>query len=185
MTDWKWYRIPNQVTYPTMVVGIVLGALEGIPGQAFSGGLLDHVAGLIIAFLVAYPFYAAGGLKPGDGKLLMAVGALRGSMFLLTSALYGALAGGALALVLIGVRRLAPPEGQDEDERRAASPRGVRPDERSGSLRSQGPLPLGPKATREKQVRGAFWRVMKSRIPYGVALGMGALIALALEVAAG
>ena len=141
VTDWRWQRIPNQVTYPTMVAGLVLGSLEGIPGAPFGAGALDHLAGLVLAFLVSYPFYVSGGLKAGDAKMLMAIGALRGSLFLLTSALYGALAGGVLALVLIGLRRLAPPE---------------------------------------TEVADPFWRLMKSRIPYGVALGVGALIALAL-----
>ncbi len=141
VTDWRWQRIPNQLTYPTMLVGLILGVLEGLPGAPFGGGALDHVAGLGLAFLVSYPFYAAGGLKAGDAKMLMAIGALRGSLFLLTAALYGALAGGVLALVLIGLRRLAPPE---------------------------------------TAVADPFWRLMKSRIPYGVALGIGALIALSL-----
>ncbi len=141
VTDWRWQRIPNQVTYPTMLVGLLLGTIEGFPGAPFAGGALDHLAGPVLAFLVSYPFYASGGLKAGDAKMLMAIGALRGSLFLLTSALYGALAGGVLALVLIGLRRLAPPE---------------------------------------TEVADPFWRLMKSRIPYGVALGAGALIALAL-----
>jgi prepilin peptidase CpaA len=141
VTDWRWQRIPNQVTYPVMAVGLILGAVEGIPGAPFGGGALDHAAGLALAFLVSYPFYASGGLKAGDAKMLMAIGALRGSLFLLTAALYGALAGGVLAIVLIALRRLAPPE---------------------------------------TEVADPFWRLMKSRIPYGVALGIGALLALAV-----
>lgn len=139
VTDWRWQRIPNQLTYPTMLAGLLLGLLEGIPGAPLAGGALDHLAGLAVAFLVCYPFYAAGGLKAGDAKMLMAIGAVRGTLFLLYAALYGALAGGALALVLIGLRRLAPPE---------------------------------------REVADPFWRLMKSRIPYGVALGIGALVAL-------
>ncbi len=146
VTDWRWQRIPNVVTYPTMLVGLVLGLAEGLTGEAaalgtpFDGGFLDHVAGLVVAFLVSYPFYAARGLKAGDAKMLMAMGAVRGGIFLLRAALYGALAGGVLALVLIGARRLAPPETEVSDP---------------------------------------FWHLMKSRMPYGVALGIGALIALA------
>jgi len=142
VTDWRWQRIPNQATYPTMAVGLLLGLIEGIPGAPFQSGALDHLAGLILAFLVSYPFYAAGGLKAGDAKMLMAMGAVRGTSFLLIAAFYGALAGGVLALVLIAARRLAPPE---------------------------------------TEVADPFWRLMKSRIPYGVALGIGALIALALS----
>jgi len=77
-TDWRYRRIPNAFTYPVMLVGLVLGGFEAVPGEVFANGLLDHVAGLVVGFLIAYPFYAMGGLKAGDGKYLMAVGAMRG-----------------------------------------------------------------------------------------------------------
>ncbi|HEV8535824.1 MAG TPA: A24 family peptidase [Candidatus Limnocylindria bacterium] len=141
-TDWRWRRIPNAFTYPVMVVGLVLGAFEGLPGDIFAGGLFDHVAGLVVGFLVAYPFYAAGGLKAGDGKYLMAVGAIRGLGFLLYAAIVGALIGGVIALGVIAVRRMRPADGP------------------SGS-------------------------VMKVWIPYGVALGLGTLLGLALELSGG
>ena len=125
-----------------MAAGLVLGALEGVPGEAFANGLLDHIAGLVVGFLVAYPFYAMGGLKAGDGKYLMAVGALRGLGLLLGGAVYGALLGGVIALGFIGVRRLRPANGAD----------------------------------------ATMGGVMKTWIPYGVALGLGTLVALALEL---
>lgn len=148
VTDWRWRRIPNVVTYPTMLAGLVLGAIEstgaaGFPGGVFSGGLLDHVAGLVIGFLVSYPFYAGGGLKAGDGKFLMAVGALKGTQFLFVAAVYGALVGGLIALLFIVARRI--------EARRAGT------GETMGSL-------------------------LHTWIPYGVALGLGALAALAVEM---
>jgi Flp pilus assembly protein protease CpaA len=82
-----------------------------------------------------------GGLKAGDGKYLMAVGAMRGLGLLLAGAVYGALLGGVIALGFIAVRRLRPADG---------------------------PAPVGG--------------VMKTWIPYGVALGLGTLVALALEL---
>ena len=136
-TDWRWRRIPNAFTYPVMVAGLVLGAFEAVPGDFFVRGLADHVAGLIVGFLVAYPFYAAGGLKAGDGKYLMAVGAMRGLGLLLYGAVYGALIGGVIA-----VRRM-----------RAAG-----------------------------SAEASMGGLMKTWIPYGVALGIGTLLALALEV---
>ena len=152
VTDWRWQRIPNVVTFPTMALGLLLGLGEAIGregglepaafGAPLQGGFLDHLTGLAIGLGISYPFYVGGGIKAGDAKMLMAIGAVRGSLFLLNAALYGALAGGVLALVLMASRRLSPPESE---------------------------------------VRGRFWRVMKSRIPYGVALGIGALIALALS----
>ncbi len=153
VTDWRWRRIPNAVTYPTMLVGLVLGAVEsagpaGFPGNVFApagahGGLLDHVVGLAVGFLVAYPFYAGGGLKAGDGKFLMAVGALMGTFFLLQAAVWGALVGGVIAIGFIVARRVA-----------AA---------RAGTGETVGGL-------------------LHAWIPYGVALGLGALAALAIQL---
>jgi len=152
VTDWRWHRIPNVVTYPTMLVGVILGVIEsfgpaGIPGVFFAvgmpGGILDHVAGLAIGFLIAYPFYAGGGLKAGDGKFLMAVGALKGTSFLLVAAVYGALFGGVIAIAFIVGRRVAA--------RRAGS---------------------GETMT----------ALLHTWIPYGVALGLGALAALVVEM---
>ena len=141
-TDWRYRRIPNAFTYPVMLVGLVLGAFEAVPGEVFANGLLDHVAGLVVGFLIAYPFYAMGGLKAGDGKYLMAVGALRGLSLLLAGAVYGALLGGVIALGFIAVRRLRPANG----------------------------------------VGASMNGVMKTWIPYGVALGLGTLLALAVEL---
>ena len=151
VTDWRWRRIPNAVTYPTMLVGLVLGAVEsagpaGFPGGVFApvhGGILDHVVGLAVGFLVAYPFYAGGGLKAGDGKFLMAVGALMGTFFLLQAAVWGALVGGVIAIGFIVARRVA-----------AA---------RAGTGETVGGL-------------------LHTWIPYGVALGLGALAALAIQL---
>ncbi len=148
VTDWRSRRIPNVVTYPTMVIGLALGAVEsfsgaGFPGTIFSDGLLDHVAGLVLAFLISYPFFAGGGLKAGDGKFLMAVGALRGTGFLFQAAVWGALIGGVIALGFIVARRLA-------------------------AVRAGENTTLGS--------------ILHTWIPYGVALGMGALVALALEL---
>ena len=151
VTDWRWRRIPNAVTYPTMLVGLALGALEsagpaGFPGSVFAathGGILDHVVGLAVGFLVAYPFYAGGGLKAGDGKFLMAVGALLRTLFLLQAAVWGALVGGVIAIGFIVARRVA-----------AA---------RAGTGETVGGL-------------------LHTWIPYGVALGLGALAALAIQL---
>ena len=143
VTDWRSRRIPNVVTYPTMLVGLALGAFEGVPGQAFQNGFLDHLAGLVIAFLVSYPIVALNGMKAGDGKFLMSVGALKGTSFLFMTGVYGALIGGIVAIIFIVARRLeAARAGEDS----------------------------------------GFRRLLKGWIPYGVALGLGALAALAVEL---
>ena len=147
--DWRVQRIPNDSTYPTMVAGLLLGVAEsvtdgfGLPGEIRRGGLLDHVAALVVAFLVSYPMVAAGWMKAGDGKFLMAVGALKGTAFLLSSTVWGVLLGGVIALLFIAGRRLAP--------------------QRDGQER-------------------AMRSLLHSWIPYGVALGLGAIVALAFEL---
>jgi len=103
-TDARWTRIPNVITYPTMLIGLVLGAVEGLPGGVFTNGLVDHIAALVLAFAFAFPLYQFGGLKAGDAKLLMAIGAMRGTTFLLVSLVYGAILGGVFALLFIAVR---------------------------------------------------------------------------------
>jgi prepilin peptidase CpaA len=111
-TDARWTRIPNVITYPTMLAGLVFGVFEGFPGTFFQKGFIDHLAAMILAFALCYPFYAFGGLKAGDAKLLMAIGAMRGTGFLLASALYGALLSGIFALFVIAFRMMRPaPDG--------------------------------------------------------------------------
>ena len=142
-TDWRWRRIPNVATYPAIVAGLGLSAFAGLGGIG-TGGLIDHVAATVLAFLVCYPFYAAGGLTAGDAKLLMSVGALRGTGFFLMSAFYGAMLGGLVALIFIAMRKLSKPA----------------PGEPPDTMR----------------------RILGMWIPYGIALGGGALVALALEL---
>ena len=140
--DLRWRRIPNAVTYPAMALGLAFGALEGVPGRIGEFGFLDHLTALLLAFALVYPIYVLRlGMGAGDAKFLMALGAVRGVGFFIPAALYGSALGGVLALILIVLKRLDPPET-----------------EQAGRLR----------------------HVMKSRIPYGVALGVGALLALAV-----
>ena len=113
VTDFRSHRIPNLVTYPTIVLGLILSALGGL-GAIGESGLLDHLTAVVLGFLFLYPFYAAGGLKAGDVKLLMSVGALRGTAFLVVGAFYGAMLGGLIALVVILMRRLARPAPGEE-----------------------------------------------------------------------
>ena len=146
VTDVRSHRIPNVVTYPTIVIGLALAAFSGL-GAVFQSGFLDHLAAVVLGFALLYPFYAAGGLKAGDVKLLMAVGALRGTQLLLVGTFYGAMLGGLIALIVIVLRRFARPAPGEEPN--------------------------------------TFRKVLKTWIPYGVALGAGGLIALAVDVSRG
>lgn len=99
-TDLKNRRIYNKVVLPAAAGGIFFHtAWHGLPGLKFS--LIGLTAGLLV-FLV--PF-ALGGLGAGDVKLLGAIGALKGSLFVFQAALGSAVAGGLIALVILLRRR--------------------------------------------------------------------------------
>ena len=91
--DWKYHKIPNWLTVSGFLAGLALrGILQGIPGLALSG------AGFLTGSLYIL-LWLLGGLKAGDVKLYMAMGAIGGWRFCLNTELYSVLFGGAAALV--------------------------------------------------------------------------------------
>ncbi len=90
--DLRDRRIPNRLTVAGLVAGLITGAL-------MEGGLpLAAVAGAGLAFLIGFPLVAIGAFGAGDAKLLAAVGTFVGPGGLLSVLIYGALAGGVLAV---------------------------------------------------------------------------------------
>lgn len=94
--DYRTRRIPNLLTLPVMAIGLILNVY-------YSGlvGLQQSILGLLLGVgLLLIPF-AIGGMGAGDVKLLAAVGALNGPQFVLFTCIYGAIAGGVMAVVLL------------------------------------------------------------------------------------
>jgi prepilin peptidase CpaA len=94
--DVRTRRIPNALTFPAAVLGL-LAATAAHGGQ----GTLSSAAGLLVGLLLFFPFFALKGLGAGDVKLLGALGAWLGGPIVVMVAFYTALAGGVLAIVLI------------------------------------------------------------------------------------
>ncbi len=95
MLDVRTRRIPNALTLGGAVGACVYAlAFHGVRGLAMS--LAGWAAGLAI-FL---PFFLLRGLGAGDVKLMACLGAWLGPGLAVWSALYAALAGGVLALVV-------------------------------------------------------------------------------------
>ena len=93
--DLKTGRIPNNITFPAMLLGLILNTY-------YSGwhGLVTSLAGLGLGILLLFVPFAIGGMGAGDVKLLAAVRALNGHLFTFRAFLYGAIAGGIMALAV-------------------------------------------------------------------------------------
>ncbi|MHB9095461.1 MAG: A24 family peptidase [Eubacteriales bacterium] len=88
-------RIPNLITLPAVVLGLIINTYySGVTG--LGGALAGTLAGISLLII---PF-ALQGIGAGDVKLLAAVGALNGFQFTLYTFIYSAIAGGIIALSL-------------------------------------------------------------------------------------
>src|SRR5713101_457952 len=96
VSDFKERRIPNRLTYPAMVAGLLLqGALHGWRGMLLGAG-----GGLLFGgvFLLFHLIKAIGA---GDVKLAAALGCIVGPSASLQVLFATALAGGVLAIVFM------------------------------------------------------------------------------------
>lgn len=94
-------RIPNWVTFGTLLGGVAINVwLHGF------GGAMLALAGAALGLALLSPFYYIRAIGAGDVKLLAAVGSLIGPQALVSVAVYGALVGGAISVVILLRRRL-------------------------------------------------------------------------------
>ena len=93
--DLRTRRIPNLLTFGGAVLAIAYSLL------AFGfAGLLTSIGGWMTGVALFLPMCALGGMGAGDVKLAACLGAWLGPMASLFVALYSALAGGVMALVV-------------------------------------------------------------------------------------
>jgi len=98
--DFDREKIPNLITYPSMVIALSYhGLTRGVDG------LLFGLAGLAVGIGIFLVPYLMGGMGAGDAKLMGAVGAVIGAKGVFYAAICTALVGGIYALVLILVHR--------------------------------------------------------------------------------
>jgi prepilin peptidase CpaA len=89
-------RIPNLLTFGAAIAGLAFAFLtDGLPGLALS------LAGLGVGLAIFFPIFLLRGIGAGDVKLLACLGAWLGPLGALWTALYAALVGGAMAIVVI------------------------------------------------------------------------------------
>ena len=96
ITDITKKKIYNIQTYPSMAIGLVLGYAAG-----GGHGILMSFAGLLSGLALLFIIFLAGGIGAGDVKLLGAIGALKGTVFVLWTMFYTGLVGGVMAFALL------------------------------------------------------------------------------------
>lgn len=101
VTDLRTGKIYNWTTYPAIAAGLIghalLGGVVGNEHMGLAGSLLGLLVGMGFPMLA----WMAGGIGGGDAKLMGAVGALTGWRFALVALVYGLLAAGLLALIVM------------------------------------------------------------------------------------
>lgn len=99
-TDALAYRVPNVVTYPAILAALFIGMImpDASRGNVLAGGLVTGGMFLVMAIVTR------GGMGMGDVKLAFFVGFALGLTFGVISLLITALAGGAIAIVLMVTR---------------------------------------------------------------------------------
>jgi prepilin peptidase CpaA len=97
--DLRTRRLPNALTFGA--AGVALAVHGAVGGWSE----LAHAAlGWGVGLALFLPLYALGGMGAGDVKLLGAIGAWLGPMGAVWTGLYGAIAGGVMALVVASGR---------------------------------------------------------------------------------
>jgi prepilin peptidase CpaA len=99
IVDVQQHRIPNVITYPAMLAGVLLRT------YCFGWkGLLSAVGGFLLAGGIVFVFYAVRAMGAGDLKLLAALGAIVGPRYAVNIIIATGIAGGVLALVYVAYR---------------------------------------------------------------------------------
>lgn len=93
--DLRTRRIPNALTLGAALVAIVFSTITG-----GVHGMNASLLGWLAAAALWLPIYAVGGMGAGDVKLIAAVGAWIGPANVIDAALYAAIVGAGMALVL-------------------------------------------------------------------------------------
>jgi len=173
-TDVTQRKVYNWTTYPAAALGLALGYLAAGVGQAPSlagpgVGLLDRLAGLGLGFGILFAFnraHDARAVGVGDVKLMGAIGSLVGAYLTLWALFWGSLVGAVIAVwVLLGQGKLMRGVGR-------SLMAAVR-------LRRSSPPTKSPTPSGEEGAEGSEPETPpeQQRIPYGVALAFGTMVA--------
>lgn len=95
-TDLVTGKIYNVVTFSIIGFGLLYHGL-----LVNGAGIVFPLLGIALGCALFFPFFAFRAMGAGDVKLLMAIGALEGWSFVLSTALYAMIAGGIISIGLL------------------------------------------------------------------------------------
>ncbi len=95
ITDVMYGKIFNKITYPAVLLGLIVNAMLGM--KSFQ----SSVIGMLVAFILFLIVFMIGGLGGGDVKLMAAIGAIKGYPFVMYAAFYSALVGGLMSIAIM------------------------------------------------------------------------------------
>lgn len=101
IVDLRSRRVPNPLTFGVAALGVALAVL-GLSGVSPSAA----VAGFGVGLVLMLPGHVIGATGAGDVKLLAAIGTLLGPGGVVVAFVYTAMAGGVLAVIVAGRRRI-------------------------------------------------------------------------------
>ena len=97
VTDWKWRKIPNWLTYGLLIFGLAVGIA--------TGKWPAHVVGFLVGFVPAVLLFFIGSIGGGDTKLLGAIGAVVAYPAIIDVLTASIVIGGIVSLAMIVTRR--------------------------------------------------------------------------------
>lgn len=101
-SDIRSFKIKNLVTYPAVVLGIVINTyLYG------TEGFRDTIIAVFIPIIVLFIFFALRMLGAGDIKLYCAIGAIMGWRFVVACLAYSFIFGGFISVIILLLRKNA------------------------------------------------------------------------------
>jgi len=92
--DGKELRVPNWITFPMILSGLIYST---VVGGSLSAGLIGMVMGLACLL----PLYAVGGMGAGDVKLMAGIGAWLGWQITLESFMVSVVVGAIMSVLMV------------------------------------------------------------------------------------
>lgn len=92
--DGKELRVPNRITFPMVLSGLIFSTLLG-------DGFLAGFAGMCMGLACLLPLYSVGGMGAGDVKLMAGMGAWLGWQITLEAFIVSVVVGAVMAVLMV------------------------------------------------------------------------------------